>query len=101
MLTIAANSAMPQERLPCPGAYTAAAWTNCIGTHTFPNGRTYAGEFRDGKRNGHGSMVFPNGERYEGAYRDGNRNGRGTLTLPNGEKYIGDFRNGRYDGKAP
>jgi hypothetical protein len=34
---------------------------NGQGTYTFPDGEKYVGEFRDGLRNGVGTMVFPNG----------------------------------------
>jgi hypothetical protein len=67
-----------QGRLPgCPGPFQSATWTNCVGSHTFPNGGTYVGEFKDGKRNGPGTMTFPSGEKYAGEYRDGMRNGQG------------------------
>jgi len=40
----------------------------------------YVGEFKDGKRNGQGTLTKPNGDMYVGEFRDGNINGQGTYT---------------------
>jgi hypothetical protein len=39
-------------------------WTSCKGTETWENGRTYVGEFKDGKRSGQGIMTHPYGSNY-------------------------------------
>jgi len=37
---------------------------------TFPDGATYVGEFKDGKRNGQGSFTLPDGEKLSGEWKD-------------------------------
>ena len=61
------------------------------GTYTFSNGRKYVGEYKDGKKNGQGTFTFPNGWKYVGEWKDGDINGFGILTIPNGKKGIGEF----------
>ncbi|MCL1911952.1 MAG: hypothetical protein FWG13_07085, partial [Leptospirales bacterium] len=39
-----------------------------------------------------GGCVPP--PQYAGEYKDGKPNGEGTLTWPDGDKYIGQFQNG-------
>ena len=70
------------------------------GAYTYPDGRSYVGEFRNGMRNGYGILEFPSGEIYEGQWRDDKKNGRGILIWPDGEKYVGGFRDGKMDGKG-
>ena len=41
---------------------------------TYPDGRVFEGEYKDGKRNGHGKMTYPDGRVFEGEYKDGNAN---------------------------
>jgi hypothetical protein len=38
---------------------------------------TYTGDFRNGKRDGHGTLCFPNGDRFTGAFSRGERTGAG------------------------
>jgi hypothetical protein len=82
----------------------------------------YEGEFKDGKRNGQGTLYRPhrkpekiiimyvggwkdgeyNGQgkltlgkcTYEGNFKDGLLNGQGTTTSPNGIKSVGEFKDG-------
>src|SRR5258707_7259326 len=80
-LALVAQGTLAQGKLPlCPGTYSASAWTNCQGEQTFPNGRRYVGEFKDGKFSGQGTFTFPGGVRYVGEFKDGTRYGQGTLT---------------------
>lgn len=49
----------------------------------------------NGKKHGKGTYRFHNGLRYEGEYRDGLRNGKGTIFNPSDQKaYEGDMLNG-------
>lgn len=45
------------------------------GTYTWPDGKMYEGEYRNGKKNGYGIYKFPDGRRYEGYWVDGLQNG--------------------------
>jgi hypothetical protein len=38
---------------------------------TYPDGRKYSGEFKDGEKNGQGAMVYPDGKKLEGTFKNG------------------------------
>ena len=52
------------------------------GAHTFPDGRRYVGEIREGKPHGRGVMTAPDGTRIEGEWREGEIHGRFIVTVP-------------------
>ena len=66
-----------------------------VGSLTYPNGRKYVGEWKDGKRNGQGTQTYPDVGKYFGEFKDGEPNGQGTETLPEGSKYVGEYKDGR------
>jgi len=94
------------------------------GTHnyTFLNGSVYTGEWRDGKRHGHGIMhkggnvydgcfhndlmhgmgtyTWWNGQLYQGQWENGFRNGHGVQTWPSGQQYIGNWVDGKRHGQG-
>ncbi len=72
------NIAQPSRLPACQGSFANSTWTNCQGTHTYPSGQKYVGEFRDGKESGQGTYTFPSGEKYVGEFRDGKKSGQGT-----------------------
>lgn len=87
-------------------------WDQCVGTHTYPNGNIYTGEFRNGLRHGFGKIRIlakgiPGGEgirsevpsTYEGQFKNGVMSGTGILTLDTGERFEGNFLNNVYQGK--
>ena len=41
-----------------------------------------------------------NGNKYEGEWKDGKKNGQGTLTTPDGSKYVGGWKNGEKYGQG-
>lgn len=52
-----------------------------MGTFTFPDGKKYDGEWKDGRPHGFGTMHNPRfGLTYEGQWKNGKRHGTGTLT---------------------
>ena len=99
-MSSSAAAAEAKELPPCPGTYNNATWTNCVGEVALSSGRTYLGEFRDGKYNGPGTFTTPDGQFYVGEYKDGKPNGRGTHRFRSGEKYVGEFSDGRYHGQG-
>ena len=78
----------------CPNGAPSPAWVACFGTYTYPDGRTYVGEWRQGKRNGPGTTTVADGRKYVGEFRDDKPHGQGNYTWPNGQKYVGEFRDG-------
>jgi hypothetical protein len=60
----------------------------------------YAGEMKDGRPNGSGSLSLHSGTTYTGSWRDGLMDGRGVLKLENGDDYEGDFTAGQMNGQG-
>ena len=69
-------------------------WTNCIGTHTLPDGSKYVGEFQFGQFSGHGTYTFPDGSEYIGEFSSNTFDGQGTLTRADGSTLKGLWENG-------
>ena len=96
-------------------------------TLTFPDGRKYVGQVKDGIPNGHGIMTslgddeyvgqwkdgkyhgqgtikyYYDGEyfgQYEGQWKDGERHGQGTYTWEDGRKYTGEWKDGKEHGQG-
>ena len=65
---------------------------NGLGIMTFPDGRKYVGEWKNGEKHGYGTFTFPSGYKYVGEYKVGkmwnvkkyNKDG----------KYVGEYKNG-------
>jgi hypothetical protein len=79
-------------------------WNNCVGTYTYPNGNKYSGEYRNGQRDGKGTMnIVAKGASnknyigsdipatYVGEFRHDQLNGHGVLTKENGDRIEGIF----------
>jgi len=62
------------------------------------DGENYAGEFKDGKRNGTGTYTYRTGAKYVGQWKDGDQDGQGTFTWPSGDKYVGEWKDGAQHG---
>ena len=67
------------------------------------SGDIYIGGWKNGVFDGHGIYYFlsdniAKGEIFEGQFKNGERNGQGTLTFPNGMKGVGTWRNGKPNG---
>ena len=70
------------------------------GVHTCPNGKTYDGEWKDGKMHGKGVHTCPDGNKYDGEWKDGKRHGKGVHTCPDGLKYDGEWKDGKRHGNG-
>lgn len=57
---------------------------NCFGSHTFPDGAKYSGEWRAMMMHGRGTFTFANGVKYVGEWKDNNYSGQGTLFASDG-----------------
>ena len=73
---------------------------NGPGTMTIENGKKiYVGEFINDKFEGEGNMKFENGDEYKGQFENGLRNRHGIFTYENGKKiYEGKFKNDKFEG---
>lgn len=72
---------------------------NGNGTITYPSGRAYVGDFKDGKKEGNGTFTH-NGYMYIGEWKNDVPHGKGNLTYPDGVIYLGDFKDGIPEGKG-
>lgn len=64
----------------------------------FANEDRYVGEYRNGKRHGHGVYTFANGAKYDGDYVDGVKEGRGSMLLLDTSTYVGDWKSDKREG---
>ena len=58
------------------------------------------GTFKNGKRNGVGTLFFKNGHQYIGEFYEDNYNGLGTYIKSESDYYLGMYKNGKYHGKG-
>ena len=90
-------SALPK----CEG-YDPKKWTNCEGSFDYPD-KKYSGEWKDGKRNGHGTSILSDGAKYVGEWKEDQPNGQGTMTdtfQAYNIKYIGEWKDGTPNGQG-
>lgn len=67
----------------------------------WPDGKTYTGEFADGKMQGKGLKTWPEelgGGQFDGAFVEDMMVGKGVMTWPDGGVYTGDFLNDKMEG---
>ncbi len=73
---------------------------NGQGMYTIPDGRKYAGGFKDFLRQGQGRLTMPNGDLYVGEFHADLFEGQGTYTFAGGSKYVGEFKAGQFNGQG-
>ena len=73
---------------------------NGQGTITYPDGTKYVGEFKEDSFHGQGTITYPDGIKYVGEWKNGNREGQGTWTHPDGTKYVGEFKDEKMNGQG-
>ncbi len=61
---------------------------------TFSSVEKYEGQYKDGKRNGHGIYTWSDGTIYEGQFVDNKMSGHGTYMWPDGEQFEGQWEVG-------
>ena len=65
---------------------------------SFPDGRTYEGEWKMGNPNGQGTFTYPKLGKYVGEHKDGLPHGKGKFTWSNGRVYQGLYKEGKPHG---
>jgi hypothetical protein len=82
------------------------------GEAKYPDGSTYKGQFRDGKKHGHGYMMWPDGDdrtlsqggtisaKYNGEWRGDLKHGHGVYYYANGNVFEGNWVDGKRCGKG-
>jgi hypothetical protein len=92
--------AFAQSSLPSCQGNDSSKWNNCFGKWSYSNGDTFVGEYKDGKRHGHGTYTFAEGSKYTGEHKDGNFEGRGTITYSGGGRYVGEVKDNKRNGQG-
>jgi hypothetical protein len=88
--SFAQNNLPAWNRLPECKGQDIAQGVNCFGSFTYEGGATYVGQFKNGKRNGLGTLTWA-GNKYAGQFEDDDLKGRGTLLYADGSRYFGQF----------
>ena len=73
---------------------------NGQGTLTDSDGTELAGVWKDNKFNGQGTHIWPDGVKYVGEFKDSKPHGQGTYTYPDGQKFVGEFKDGEKNGQG-
>jgi len=63
----------------------------------------YDGEWKNGKRDGQGTLTYPDGSKYTGEWKINRMHGKGVKTYADDQhikEYVGDWKNGNKDGKG-
>ena len=83
-LVTTVTSTLPVSNLPACQGSDFRNLNNCFGTHTFPDGAKYLGEWKAMMMHGRGTFTSAIGLKYEGEWKDNKYNGQGTLLASNG-----------------
>ena len=79
------------------------------GTYSGNDGSLYTGDFKEGKKHGHGillikiyigSQLYPNKDKYEGLWENDKRHGKGAMVWASGEKCESEFLNDQLVGQG-
>eukprot|EP01125_Pyxidicula_operculata_P012924 TRINITY_DN4255_c0_g1_i1.p1 TRINITY_DN4255_c0_g1~~TRINITY_DN4255_c0_g1_i1.p1 ORF type:complete len:608 (+),score=152.52 TRINITY_DN4255_c0_g1_i1:719-2542(+) len=65
---------------------------NGYGVHSWPDGSTYEGYWRNGQFHGKGVYTWTDGDQYIGLWVAGVKSGQGSFICSNGDLYQGDFK---------
>ncbi len=61
--------------------------------HTYNNGSTYDGVWKNNKKHGQGTFIWPSGNRYTGEFVNDRKEGNGTMMYSDGCVYEGQWHN--------
>ena len=71
------------------------------GTMTYTNKYEYTGEWKNGKKEGKGTYIYKSSkDMYEGDFKSDRAEGKGIAKYDNGDKYEGDYKDWKKDGKG-
>jgi hypothetical protein len=56
--------------------------------------------FKDDKCNGEGELHYPDGKIYAGQWNQGKKNGAAVYSWPNGAKYFVTYKDGKMQGEG-
>ena len=97
------NQNQKDEYTKRPSDSSSSSNDNKYKSEIYKNG-TYEGEFKNGLREGKGTMNYNNGFIYEGDWKNDRREGKGLLYKEKDklkkERYEGEFKNGKIEGKG-
>lgn len=67
-----------------------------LGTMEYPNDDKYTGDWKDNKMHGIGSYEYKNGDTYSGSWVDDKKSGQGTylFSSPDNSEFVGTWENG-------
>ena len=94
ILTLFTSNAVAEK---CKGN-TKKDWNNCFGTLNSWYG-TYIGYFKDGKKDGKGTIHFYNGDKFVGKFKQDKKHGKGKFTYSSGETSSGIWEDDLFIGK--
>lgn len=69
-----------------------------LGPYNFPDGSTYIGQFKKGKRHGYGKLIYKTGSVYEGLWLDDQGQIYGRYIKEDGEVYCGQIKDSKPHG---
>ncbi len=70
------------------------------GIYTYPSGNQYTGYWLNGKRHGQGVYIYKDGEKYEGEWEKDLRSGYGEVSTTDGTHYKGIWKSGMKNGRG-
>jgi hypothetical protein len=86
------SALVQQATVPVCQGSDASRWSYCFGTYNYADGSKYIGEWKDGKKNGQGTLTITGGDKYVGEFKDDKLHGQGTYTFAKGGNYVGEFK---------
>ena len=81
------------------GSFNGGKMNGPNGKMKYKDGRTFAGDWKDGKRHGFGKMTFHDGRTFDGQWKQDKIDGPGgVMSYPDGRTYRGDWKDNKKHG---